>query len=276
MQSKKSPGGRIHRHKLNKLGRDFVVGDIHGAYEMLAQGMRKVRFNPRLDRLFSVGDLIDRGPDSLRALEYLAKPWFYAIRGNHDDDFEKIPSERLRHLALANWNGLGWAAGLPERDIDRLKERFASLPVAMEVQTKRGVVGLVHGEVPQGMGWSEFLAKIDSGDEACIESALWGRERIQSADASGVAGIDRLFVGHTIQWTGPKRLGNVYAIDTGAVFHELGADMGSMTMVNLMCCSQAIVAPPQPGSLREPVWTIEQPAHGAFGSYVFGKPTTKP
>lgn len=266
--NKGSASGRTRRHRLNKLGRDFVVGDIHGAYDMLAEGMRKVKFNPRLDRLFSVGDLIDRGPQSLRALEFLGKPWFHAIRGNHDDDFERLAPDRIRQLAAADWNGLGWAAALDDAGIERLQARFKALPVAMEIETRRGTVGLVHGDVPLGMAWPRFMELIEEGDPACLDAALWGRDRIQSGDASGVPGIDRVFVGHTVQWAGPRKLGNVYAIDTGAVFHELGAQRGSMTMVNLMCCSQMMVAPPPAGEARDPVWTLGQAGFGPFGSHV--------
>lgn len=272
MKSKIKTQGRTLRLKANKLGRDFVVGDIHGAYAMLEQGMRKVRFNPRLDRMFSVGDLIDRGPQSLRALAFLSKPWFHAVRGNHDHDFEQLPTERLRQLAAADWNGLGWAARLDDASIGRLKERLRVLPVAMEIETARGSVGLVHGDVPRGMGWGQFWSGVESGDEACLSAALWGRERVQLGDESGVAGIGRVFVGHTVQWAGPKKLGNVYAIDTGAVFHEIGAEMGSLTMVNLMCCSQMLAAPNPPGATRAAVWTIEQAKAGPFGSYAFGTP----
>ena len=50
--------------KANKVGRDFVVGDVHGMFDRVAQALTKVQFNPSRDRLFSVGDLIDRGPQS--------------------------------------------------------------------------------------------------------------------------------------------------------------------------------------------------------------------
>lgn len=56
----------------NLAGRDFVVGDIHGAYDLVIQGMKAARFNPTCDRLFAVGDLIDRGPGSHRAARFLS------------------------------------------------------------------------------------------------------------------------------------------------------------------------------------------------------------
>lgn len=55
---------------LNTLGRDFAVGDIHGMYSLLEQKLAAVNFNPQKDRLFSVGDLVNRGPESSRVMSF--------------------------------------------------------------------------------------------------------------------------------------------------------------------------------------------------------------
>ena len=47
----------------NTQGRDFLIGDLHGYYQALMQALEEVAFDPDTDRLISVGDLIDRGPD---------------------------------------------------------------------------------------------------------------------------------------------------------------------------------------------------------------------
>ncbi|UBU63650.1 metallophosphoesterase [Acidithiobacillus ferrooxidans] len=73
----------IH-HASNPDGRDFVVGDLHGCRAMLDTMMTHVGFDPAKDRLFSVGDLVDRGPDSVGCLELLLEPWFFPVLGNHD------------------------------------------------------------------------------------------------------------------------------------------------------------------------------------------------
>ena len=67
------------------MGRDLIVGDVHGCFTKLRASLDAVGFNLERDRLFSVGDLVDRGPESDRALEWLAQPWFHAISGNHED-----------------------------------------------------------------------------------------------------------------------------------------------------------------------------------------------
>jgi hypothetical protein len=66
-------------------GRDFVVGDLHGCFDELAKLMTYVKFDPKRDRLFSTGDLIDRGPRSNDCLALLKKSWFYPVLGNHED-----------------------------------------------------------------------------------------------------------------------------------------------------------------------------------------------
>ena len=64
----------------------FVVGDIQGCFEPFQHLLEKVRFNPDKDRLWSTGDLVNRGPQNLATLR-----WFYTHRdnvtlvlGNHD------------------------------------------------------------------------------------------------------------------------------------------------------------------------------------------------
>lgn len=63
----------VHTHfKQNKHGRDLFVGDIHGNFSLLIHALKHLHFDKYKDRLFSVGDLTDRGEDSLHCLN-LAK-----------------------------------------------------------------------------------------------------------------------------------------------------------------------------------------------------------
>ncbi len=38
----------------NRAGRDWVVGDLHGCFELLRRLMKTIGFNPQTDRLISV------------------------------------------------------------------------------------------------------------------------------------------------------------------------------------------------------------------------------
>jgi serine/threonine protein phosphatase 1 len=79
---------RIRRVSANSQGRDFVIGDLHGCLDQLQDKLNSASFEPeRGDRLFAVGDLVDRGPDSLGCLKLLQEPWFFSVLGNHDQMF---------------------------------------------------------------------------------------------------------------------------------------------------------------------------------------------
>ena len=65
-------------------GRDLVVGDLHGHRSLLEQELDRLGFDPSCDRVLSVGDLIDRGPESFETLSLIDEPWFHAVLGNHE------------------------------------------------------------------------------------------------------------------------------------------------------------------------------------------------
>jgi len=74
----------VRHFENNKKGRDFIVGDIHGHYDELILSLEGLQFNFDKDRLFSVGDLVDRGTQSHKVVELLSENWFFAVRGNHE------------------------------------------------------------------------------------------------------------------------------------------------------------------------------------------------
>lgn len=84
VDSKKQRHSRVIRYPANEKGRDFVVGDIHGCLDVLHRALRALNFQPTTDRLFSVGDIVDRGPNSLACLGLLKMSWFHPVMGNHE------------------------------------------------------------------------------------------------------------------------------------------------------------------------------------------------
>lgn len=69
--------------------RTFVVGDLQGCLDPLLDLLDQVKFNPKQDELWCVGDLVNRGPDSLGTLQFLYKirKSIKVVLGNHDLHF---------------------------------------------------------------------------------------------------------------------------------------------------------------------------------------------
>lgn len=71
----------------NEVGRDFVIGDIHGDLVGLDLTLSMLDFDIRTDRLFCTGDLVDRGRNSYSVLSLVLlqlRPWFFSTLGNHE------------------------------------------------------------------------------------------------------------------------------------------------------------------------------------------------
>ena len=228
----RQPTSPIMRFDKNVQGRDFVVGDIHGMFDHLQRLIEQVDFATDVDRLFSVGDLVDRGPDSDRALEWLAHPWFFACRGNHEQFVLK--SHDLEQLEVwVKYNGGDWWLQQTEHDRALFLDAFSALPLVMEICTDTGWVGVVHADVAPRHSWEEFTARLRAHDEDALFYALWSRTRIRGELTDAVTGeMVRIYCGHT-----PTRdtvqVGNVWFIDTGAVYGCEGYVDARLTLIEI-------------------------------------------
>lgn len=165
----------------NAQGRDFVVGDLHGCRSMLERLLTEVRFDPAVDRLLSVGDLVDRGPDSMGCLALLEEPWFHAVRGNHETLLLEFTWDAMnrglslpkddRHTFLQNggeWIFEQYDAGrmrLSDALIEAL-HRVRRLPFILVVGVGERRFHLVHADLHDAARPEQVSRNIDIDDLA--------------------------------------------------------------------------------------------------------------
>lgn len=200
------------KYSKNLSGRDFICSDIHGHFHLLTEAMESVGFNSEKDRIFSLGDLIDRGDDSTRVLEWIEKPWFFAIQGNHERMLITALEQQSQQLWFQwmMWGG-DWAEDLDFETLTPYYEVLSRLPIAIEIELENNrSVGLVHAELPDTADWLLIKEQLECLDPSKVESTkechdmLWRKNQpylapeIAERNIGTVANIDHVFHGHTI------------------------------------------------------------------------------
>ena len=237
----------IRKLPTNPAGKDYVIGDLHGCYELLERLLDAVAFDKSKDRLFSVGDLIDRGPDSLRCLELLFEPWFFAVQGNHElmliDFFMPYLNagtlenfEDLQDTGFLEYGGQ-WVRRYYESDRKQMSKEFRrcllavfSMPLIFIVGEGEDRFHVIHGELVKTdykqtgqIVWQD--RDIDGWLEADlippeVQDRLYWSRTLMTVIANvpdcpkTQKGLAPTFCGHTFD-KAPRRLYSHINIDTG-------------------------------------------------------------
>lgn len=177
----------------NPAGQDWVCGDVHGHLDILHYELDRAGFNPDCDRLFLLGDLIDRGPQSEQTLGWaLTTRGVHSILGNHELLFVASAHReeyRVRHRAI----GGQWADSLDVAAYQRLttdcRKRF---PLSMTLETNEGTLGLVHAQSPFD-DWRQVQAAAYSERFAIDCTWPWSRA---TGPEQAIAGVTTVVSGH--------------------------------------------------------------------------------
>ncbi|WP_186307843.1 metallophosphoesterase [Paraburkholderia sp. BCC1884] len=260
----------VRRYKKNTSGRDFVVGDLHGCFEQLRRELDARHYDPARDRLFSVGDLVDRGSESSSVLEMVRRYDIQSVRGNHEDVIVRWHLHGGKDASV-RCNGGEWALELADDEtrLDDIVAYMAALPYAIEIETDDGLVGIVHANVPLP-SWGETMQALEqeNRDGRIRRKVMWDRSRWKTRRTGSafslrrtaahllrrltsglreptrhVEGVAAVIVGHT-PTTKMLIRGNVINVDTGLVYG------GNLTLLRLdeipMLLNRKAAAKPAP------------------------------
>ena len=163
----------------------YAIGDIQGCYDSLLSLLDRCAFNPAQDRLWLVGDLVNRGPKSLETLRLIKSLGSAALTvlGNHDlyllmvaeggakyrgkdDTIQSVLDapdaaellDWLRHQPLCHTEGvfcLVHAGLLPQWTIARACELSGEVEAVLQGPDYREFILNLWGSEPAG--WSDDL-----------------------------------------------------------------------------------------------------------------------
>lgn len=166
----------------------YAIGDLQGCHASLLHLLDKIRFDPATDRLWLVGDLVNRGPGSLAALRTVRELGDAAISvlGNHDlhllmlaegfgrmhkgDTLEAILNapDRDELLAWLRRQKLAWREGnflmvhagvLPGWTVDDAMRHAAQAEAALQGEHYRDFFAQMYGNAP--VAWDPALQGVE-------------------------------------------------------------------------------------------------------------------
>jgi len=200
--------------------RVLVVGDIHGDYSLLRESLTRVNFDPVADTLICLGDMIDRGPDSVAVLDYLHGVNAVRLLGNHEHlMLESVLSNDDEALAIWNQNGGRWHEQYDKEQLISFCQPLLKLPLSIQLSYQNHTIGLSH-TISQDWNWQHFPQSIAN----TVSDLLWQRSVFKRRVAIDNGGVDFSIHGHNPSQV-PVWIGNTYHIDTGYY--------GRLSVVNL-------------------------------------------
>jgi len=220
--------------------RHIIIGDIHGCLSELMTMIQDLNLNTD-DKLYFIGDLIDRGPDSLGVVKYVRdlsdKYFTILILGNHEEKLLRFIHHKKMNVEhtfkmqdVNNFNSL--VDNLSITDIDFLSSSYLNYNIRDEN------IILIHGGIPENLKfdfkdnfkYSYELLKANKGLELILKTRYLddfgnfiglGKE-----DENSIFWADKykgqhgkiIFGHHAIISERPKEYINAINIDTGCVF----------------------------------------------------------
>lgn len=169
----------------------YLIGDVQGCDEVLGRLLQTLDFSPSRDSLYLLGDLVNRGPDSLGVLRRLQalQGSAHGLLGNHDLHTLALAAGVRRTSRMDTLDALLQA---PDRDdlMHWLRQQAMALQAHGVLMVHAGVLPqwtatdtlTLAAEVEQvlrGPHWKDFLTQMYGNEPARWDGALQGVARLR-------------------------------------------------------------------------------------------------
>ena len=166
----------------------YAIGDVQGCFGALERLLDKIRFDAARDQLWFVGDLVNRGPDSLSTLRFVKNLGDRAVTvlGNHDlhllmvaegsakplksDTLQEVldAPDRKELLDWLRWQRMMYASDgfvmvhaglLPSWSVEKALSLAREVEEALRAGNYRELVARMYGDHP--LQWRDDLSGSD-------------------------------------------------------------------------------------------------------------------
>ncbi|MFP7296246.1 metallophosphoesterase [Neobacillus niacini] len=207
--------------------RKFVISDIHGQYNSFITLLDSANFNPKEDQLVLIGDLIDRGPNSVEVIKFVKKLQeqnpenIFVVLGNHEIMMRQYIFGGKSHIWL-QYGGL--------KVIEEMKTHFNGISERNEHLVWLANLPLTHRDeefvyVHAGIDLSRDITK---QHEDCTFMELADMYTVNKEELIIAIGNSMVVHGHT-PYSSVYRAGNFISCDTGASV----LPNGKLSLINL-------------------------------------------
>jgi serine/threonine protein phosphatase 1 len=209
----------------------YAIGDIHGGAKTFLALLSRLNLK-HIDRLYLLGDYVDRGNDSKGVLDTILRLLdsgydVFPLRGNHDDMMLRSVTgqhDEFSEFWLSLW-GNETLKCFAVKSIGHLQTRYISLLDALPYSGEDGRFIFVHAGLD--------LTLADPLTQTSQEHMLWGDETdIESTPYDGKTIVS----GHTIRTISQIRKSlksRRFRIDNGAFYQDESPRTGNLVAVNL-------------------------------------------
>lgn len=147
------------------------MSDIHGKYNLFLKMLDKIKFSEK-DELYIIGDIIDRGENSLEMIDYvMTHKNIHLIMGNHEYmllessyfDFHTIVPETRLWFRNGGDKTFFQLRECSKEKVDKIVDFLSKLPIKVELSVNNKVFLLCHGsyskyDIKEDILWERTLA----------------------------------------------------------------------------------------------------------------------